>query len=181
LPLLPCVVRNALSMVIVDIAILLLVVVFTTLGFYWGAIRQLLAITGLLASFVVAGRYGMSVAVLIEPSVANRSYAMLIAVMLIMMAVNGSASLAASLIQQFAGLIALGFVDHLLGALLGALQALLVVVGLLLVMAAFPHQTWMDALRMSNVVNGMVYVFGGVVLTFIPDPLQSALRIVIFR
>jgi uncharacterized membrane protein required for colicin V production len=42
-------------MVIVDIAILLLVVVFTTLGFYWGAIRQLLAITGLLASFVGAG------------------------------------------------------------------------------------------------------------------------------
>ncbi|MFM7678275.1 MAG: CvpA family protein [Roseiflexaceae bacterium] len=168
-------------MVIVDIAILLLVVVFTTLGFYWGAIRQLLAIIGLLASFVVAGRYGMSVAALIEPSVANRSYAMLIAVMLIMMAVNGCASLAASLIQQFAGLIALGLVDHLLGALLGALQALLVVVGLLLVMAAFPHQTWMDALRMSNVVNGMVYVFGGVVLTFIPDPLQSALRIVIFR
>jgi len=52
-------------MVIVDIAILLLVVVFTTLGFYWGAIRQLLAITGLLASFVVAGRYGVSVAALI--------------------------------------------------------------------------------------------------------------------
>lgn len=168
-------------MVIVDIAILLLVVVFTTMGFYWGAIRQLLAITGLLASFVVAGRYGMTVATLIEPLVTNRSYAMVWAFALIMMAVNGSASLAASLIQHFAGLIALGLVDHLLGALLGMLQAFLVVVGLLLVMAAFPHQTWMDALRVSNMVNAIVYVFGGVVITFIPDPLQSALRMVIFR
>jgi hypothetical protein len=39
----------------------------------------------------------------------------------------------------------------------------------------------MDALRMSHMVNLIVYVFGGVVLTFIPEPLQSALRIVVFR
>lgn len=168
-------------MVGVDIAILLMVVLFTTLGFYWGAIRQLLAITGLLASFVVAGRYGTVVAGMLESFVPQRSFAMLMAVMLIMMAVNGSASLAASLIQHFAGLIALGWIDHIIGALLGALQAMLVLVGILLVMAAFPHEAWMDALRMSRMVNLLVYMFGGVVLTFIPEPLQSALRIVVFR
>ena len=168
-------------MVVVDIAILLLVVVFTTLGFYWGAIRQLLAITGLLASFVVAGRFGLAVAAHIQNIVPHQSYAMLIAVLLIMMAVNGSASLAASLIHHFAGLIALGWFDHMLGALLGTLQALLVIVGLLLVMAAFPHELWMDALRSSRIVQTIVYVFGGVVVSFIPEPLQSSLRIVIFR
>lgn len=168
-------------MVVVDIVILLVVVLFTTLGFYWGAIRQLLAITGLLASFVVAGRYALDVATMLESFPLPSAYTKLVAVLLIMMAINGSASLAASLIQHFAGLIALGWIDHLLGALIGALQSLLVVVGILLVMAAFPHEAWMDALRMSHMVNLIVYVFGGVVLTFIPEPLQSALRIVVFR
>jgi len=168
-------------MVVVDVTILLIVVIFTTLGFYWGAIRQLLAITGLLAGFVVSGRYAMTVAGMLESFNLHHAYAMVFAVLLIMMAVNGSASLAASLIQHFAGLIALGWADHVLGALLGTLQALLVIVGVLLVMAAFPHESWMDALRMSRMVNLVIYVFGGVVLTFIPEPLQSALRVVVFR
>jgi hypothetical protein len=54
-------------------------------------------------------------------------------------------------------------------------------VGLLLILAAFPNQLWIDALRASTAVNLVVYLFGGVVLPVIPDPLQSAVRMVIFR
>ena len=106
---------------------------------------------------------------------------MLVAVLLVMMAVSGSASLLASLIQHYCGLIALGWVDHIIGALLGALQAVLLCVMIFLVMAAFPNQGWVDMLRVSSMVSLSVYVFGGVVLTFVLEPLQHALRIVVFR
>jgi membrane protein required for colicin V production len=78
-------------------------------------------------------------------------------------------------------LIALGWIDHVIGALLGALQAVLLSVIILLVMAAFPNQIWVDMLRASGMVNLSVYMFGGVVLMFVPEPLQTALRIVVFR
>jgi membrane protein required for colicin V production len=168
-------------MITVDLVIIIISVLFTTLGFYWGAIRQLLAVTGLLASIVMASRFASSVADVLQGMIADDAVAMLTAVLLIMMAVSGSASLMASLIQHYYGLIALGWVDHIIGALLGTLQAVLLSVMVLLVMAAFPNQVWVDMLRESSMVNLCVYMFGGVVLMFVPEPLQQALRIVVFR
>jgi membrane protein required for colicin V production len=168
-------------MITVDLVIIIIIVLFTTLGFYWGAIRQLLAVTGLLASIVMASRFASSVADVLQGMIADNTVAMLTAVLLIMMAVSGSASLMASLIQHYYGLIALGWVDHIIGALLGTLQAVLLSVMVLLVMAAFPNQVWVDMLRESSMVNLCVYMFGGVVLMFVPEPLQQALRIVVFR
>ena len=168
-------------MITVDLVIITIIVLFTTFGVYWGAIRQLLAVTGLLASIVVASRFAPRVADSLHGMIANDAVTMLIAVLLIMMAVSGSASLMASLIQRYCGLIALGWIDHVIGALLGALQAVLLSVMILLVMAAFPNQIWVDMLRASDMVNLCVYMFGGVVLMFVPEPLQTALRIVGFR
>jgi len=48
-------------------------------------------------------------------------------------------------------------------------------------LAAFPNQLWIDTLRASTAVNLIVYLFGGTVLPVIPEPLQSAVRIVVFR
>lgn len=168
-------------MITVDLVIIIIIVLFTTMGFYWGAIRQLLAVTGLLASIVVASRFAPSVADVLTVQISDDAIAMVVAVLLIMMAVSGSASLIASLIQHYYGLIALGWVDHIIGALLGTLQAVILSVMILLVMAAFPNQVWVDMLRASSMVNMCVYVFGGVVLMFVPEPLQQALRIVVFR
>jgi membrane protein required for colicin V production len=168
-------------MITVDLVIIIVIVLFTTMGFYWGAIRQLLAVTGLLASIVVASRFAPSVADVLTVQISDDAIAMVVAVLLIMMAVSGSASLIASLIQHYYGLIALGWVDHIIGALLGTLQAVILSVMILLVMAAFPNQVWVDMLRASSMVNMCVYVFGGVVLMFVPEPLQQALRIVVFR
>jgi membrane protein required for colicin V production len=168
-------------MITVDLVIIIVIVLFTTMGFYWGAIRQLLAVTGLLASIVVASRFAPSVADVLTVQISDDAIAMVVAVLLIMMAVSGSASLIASLIQHYYGLIALGWVDHIIGALLGTLQAVILSVMILLVMAAFPNQVWVDMLRASSMVNICVYVFGGVVLMFVPEPLQQALRIVVFR
>ena len=168
-------------MTLVDLAVVFIMTMFAVLGFYWGAIRQLLAVTGLIASLVVAGRLAIQFAELIQVYVIDQSIAMVLAVVMIMLAVNGGASLLASLIQHRFGLIALGTLDHLIGGVLGFVQATIMLVGLMLILAAFPHQLWIDALRASTAVNLIVYLFGGMVLPVIPEPLQGAVRMVIFR
>lgn len=168
-------------MTLVDLAVVLIMTMFAVLGFYWGAIRQLLAITGLIASLVVAGRVSIQFAELIQVYVIDQSIAMFLSVLMIMLAVNGGASVFASLIQQQYGLIALGILDHVIGGILGFVQATMMLVGLLLILAAFPNQLWINELRASTAVNLIVYLFGGMVLPVIPEPLQSAVRMVIFR
>lgn len=168
-------------MVVVDLTMIVIIVLFATMGFYWGAIRQLLAVTGLITSIVVASIFAPSVADSLHSVFVDSAVGMLAAVLVIMMAVSGSVSLMASLIQRYYGLIALGLADHIIGGLLGALQAVLLSVMVLLVMAAFPNQAWVDLLRASRMVSVSVYTFGGVVLMFVPEPLQHALRIVMFR
>lgn len=169
------------KMTLVDLAVVCIMTMFAVLGFYWGAIRQLLAITGLIASLVVAGRVSIQFADLIQVYVVDQSIAMLMSVLMIMLAVNGGSSVLASLIQQQYGLIALGTLDHIIGGILGFVQAIVTLVGLLLILASFPNQLWIDALRASTAVNLIVYLFGGMVLPAIPEPLQSAVRMVVFR
>ena len=165
----------------IDVVVVFIVALFVVLGFYWGAIRQLLAVMGLFASLVVSGRYALGLADVVQQFQLERPYAMLTAVMLIMLGVNGTASLLASLIHQFFGLIALGWLDHVIGGVFGLFQAMVTVVTVMLMLAAFPHQDWVEAMRTSLAVNTLVYVFGGVVLPFVPEPLQSSLAIVVFR
>jgi hypothetical protein len=40
---------------------------------------------------------------------------------------------------------------------------------------------WHDVLTGSSGVKILIYYFGGAVLSFIPEPLQSALRVVVYR
>jgi len=168
-------------MTLVDLAVVLIMAVFVVLGFYWGAIRQILAMAGLVASLVVAGRVAIQFAELLQVFVVDQSIAMFLSVMMIMLAINGGASLVASLIQHHFGLIALGTVDHIIGGVFGLVQATMMLVALLLILAAFPNQLWIDTLRASTAVNLIVYLFGGMVLPVIPEPLQSSVRIVVFR
>lgn len=168
-------------MTLVDLVVVLTMAIFAVLGYYWGAIRQLLAMAGLIASLVVAGRVAIQFAELLNGYVVDQSIAMFLAVMMIMLGISGGASLLASLIQQRFGLIALGMLDHIIGGIFGFVQATIMLVALLMVLAAFPHQMWIDTLRASTAVNLIVYLFGGVVLPVIPEPLQSSVRIVVFR
>ena len=75
----------------------------------------------------------------------------------------------------------MGTFDHIIGGVFGFMQATVMLVALLLILAAFPNQLWIDTLRASTAVNLIVYLFGGTVLPVIPEPLQSAVRIVVFR
>src|SRR6266513_805575 len=115
----------------IDTIIIVVVLVVGALGIYWGFIRQVLALAGLIAGVIVVSRYGARVA-----------------------------GALASLLRRFVGLLFLGWLDHLIGWLLGVLQGLFVCTIGLLIAAAFPLALWTPALSNSQFAPLLVRAFG---------------------
>jgi membrane protein required for colicin V production len=107
-----------------DIVILIVLLLFAALGMYWGLIRQVLALAGLILGVIVAGQFGSEVGAWLTSFVAEDRLAQVLGFLLTFLAVSMLASLLASLLRFFVGLLFLGWLDHLAGGLLGALQAL---------------------------------------------------------
>jgi membrane protein required for colicin V production len=131
---------------------------FALLGIYWGLIRQVLALVGLLVGVAVAGRYGPDVAGWLSSFVSDPRLAGALGFLLVLGAVSTTASLIASVLHTFAGLLFLGWLDHLLGGLLGLLQAVLAGAVVLTVLAAFPQPAWSDQLAGSQLAGGLLQI-----------------------
>ena len=159
---------------IIDIAIVVIVLFAGALGIYWGLIRQVLAIAGVIAGAVVAGRYGPIAAESLLSFISDSSLAQAIGFVLVFAAVSGAASLAASLLHHFVGLLFLGWLDHLLGGLLGVAQGLLVCAVLLVTAAAFPHTAWGQALGESRFAAVVAATAGPAVLPLLPEAYRFA-------
>lgn len=156
-----------------DLVILIVVAVFAILGFYWGLIRQVLSLVGLVAGIAVAGRVGPEVAVALSSFIPDESVAAVLGFVLVLVAVSALASLLATLLRRFVGLLFLGWADHLAGAMLGTLQAGLACAIMLLALAAFPNELWMPGLAESRFAAPLVrgYSF---ILPALPSPFQMA-------
>lgn len=132
-----------------DYTILAGAALFVALGAYWGLIRQVIAVTGLVVGVALAGRYGPVAALWLSSFIADPGAASVAGFVGVLLVVSATASLAASLLRLFVGLLFLGWLDHLLGGLLGLAQALLAAAALLLVLHAYPLSLWSEALRTS--------------------------------
>lgn len=157
----------------VDIFFLVILLLFSALGFYWGFIRQVLSLAGLLTGIVLASRYGASLADSLLPFVRNDTVANSLGFIIVLLAVSAIASLLASLLRSFVGLLFLGWLDHLIGALLGLIQAVLLSTVLVAVAATFPNAVWADALRSSQFALGLLRAFG-FVLALLPEQYRLA-------
>lgn len=131
-----CRTLHSFNMTTPDYIILIVVALFTLLGIYWGLIRQVLALVGLIFGVIVAGRYGGIVGGWLTSFVADDRLAQVAGFLLTLLAISALASLLASLLRFFVGLLFLGWLDHLAGAVLGALQALLLTSIVLVALAA---------------------------------------------
>ncbi|MFM2031450.1 MAG: hypothetical protein RLZZ297_215, partial [Chloroflexota bacterium] len=165
----------------IDVVVIITVSLYAVLGFYWGAIRQLIALTSVVAALVVTGRVGIDLSRYIALFVGNPQTAMVVAFVVVLLVVNGGSSVLASLIQQRHGLIAFGTIDHSIGAVLAVLQGLMTLVAAILVAIAYPIAGVHALLVQSSGVKVLVYFFGGLVLSCIPEPLQGVLRVVVYR
>lgn len=124
---------------LLDWLIVVVLVIGTLLGSYWGAIRQVLAIVGVLASISIAGRTYPVVAERlggILPTAPDQHN--LLAFVLVLIVVSAVISLLATLLRRFAGLLLLGWLDRLVGGGLGLIQSMLFLGAIVAALTAFP-------------------------------------------
>lgn len=158
-----------------DTVILIVGSVFVLLGIYWGLIRQVLALIGLLVGVAMAGRYGPDVAAWLSSFISDPSVAGAVGFIAVLLLVSALASLIASLLRIFIGLLFLGWLDHLLGGLLGLAQAVLALAALMVGLVTFPVPSWTSALQDSRFAEPLLRV-GGVLTTMLPEMFSTAVR-----
>lgn len=163
-----------------DLALLAMVAIFTILGLYWGLIRQVLALAGIIVGIILGGRYGSIVAGWLTSFVASEQVANAAGFILVVLFVSSIASLLASFLRIFAGLLFLGWLDHLLGALLGLVQAVIAGAVITIAMIVFPDPVWQNMLIGSRFA--MLFIEAGSLLTgLLPPSFQIAVHAVLGR
>jgi membrane protein required for colicin V production len=161
----------------IDIAVLVIIGASFALGLYWGLIRQVLSLVGMFAGVVLAGRYGSDVAAWLSSVIDNRPFSEALGFILVLIVVSSLASLLATLIHRFAGLLFLGWLDHLAGGVLGLIQGALAASVLLVVASAVPLETLTASLGESQSAALLLRVFGTMLL-LLPEPLRAVVRTV---
>ncbi len=159
-----------------DTLILIILLVFAGLGLYWGFIRQILSFIGLIAGVLLAIRYGGAVAEWLS-SFVSFQVAQSIGFLFVMIAVSSIASLIATVIRKFAGLLFLGWLDSLGGAVIGLIQGALACAIGLAVLAALPNDTIATFLGESSVAPGLIRLFSPLV-SRLPDVFRDAAQLV---
>jgi len=139
--------------------------------------RSALVVAALAAGGIVAALMQTLVIPLIVelPRILHTSPSNASWVITVTLLVSAVASLVASLLRLFVGLLFLGWADHLLGGVLGLLQAMLAAAALLLGMATFPLPAWSEALQNSTLAEPLLRV-GGVFTPILPELFQGAIR-----
>jgi membrane protein required for colicin V production len=158
-----------------DLTLLIGAGLFVILGVYWGLIRQVLAIAGLIVGVAMAGRYGPGVAAWLSSFISNPELAGVIGFAAVLLLVSAVASLIASLLRIFAGLLFLGWIDHLLGGVLGLAQAVLAGAALLIGLLAFPSPAWSAAVDGSALAVGLLRT-AGALTALLPEMFGAAVR-----
>lgn len=148
------------TMNLLDILIGIILALACIAGYYWGLVRQTLALTGLVAGLAVAGRYGLAAADALMSFTSSRVVAEAGGALVLLALVSGSASLLASLIQLYVGLIVFGKLDHRLGAALGIVHAALLITALVQVIQAYPLEPWATMVRDSRLAPLLMQTIG---------------------
>jgi membrane protein required for colicin V production len=161
----------------VDIGILGVVGASTLMGLFWGLIRQVIAVVGLAGGIFFAGRFYEPIAQFLHGEdggglVADPNWAHIIAFVLVMVGFSLVLGVAASVLRVVANLLFLGWLDHLLGALIGLIMSVMLVMALLAVATVFPVQGLAEDVRKSQVAQWLSG-FVPVVLAMLPPEFQD--------
>lgn len=159
-----------------DTFLIVVIVLCGILGIYWGFIRQVLSVAGLIAGLVLASRYGERVADWLSSFITNETVVQALGFLFVLIAVSAIVSLLATLLRRFVGLLFLGWLDHLIGGVLGLVQGMLLCTVLLLVAAVFPTAVFANALADSRVAPQLMRVIGSMILIFLPAPFHLAIQ-----
>jgi membrane protein required for colicin V production len=157
-----------------DTLLVVVLVVSAGLGLYWGLIRQLLSVVGLIAGIVLATRYSGRVADALSSFISNDMATQVLGFLFVLISVSAAASLLATILRRSVGLLFLGWADHLLGGLLGLFQGALACTVILMVVALAPTERFASALADSRIVPWLARAGSLALLPFLPDSFQAA-------
>lgn len=145
----------------VDVIILTAVIASTVLGLFWGLLRQLASTFGLVIAIMMAGRFYEQLAgVLYRPEggglIDNQNMANIVAFAVIAIGVSLGIGIVVSVVRIVLNLLFLGWLDHLLGALFGAFQMLILIEVVLLAATLFPVPNLSEAVSQSSIAQAMI-------------------------
>ena len=161
----------------VDIAIVSTMVTSTITGFFWGLIRQVIAIFGLVAGIFIAGKFYEPVSEFLHGKdggglVADANWSRIIAFVGIVILVSLALGVVGSVLRVVTKVLFLGWLDHLLGAALGFLMSITLIMPMLVVATVFPVPGLSESVRTSQVAHW----FSGyvpVVLSMLPPEFRQ--------
>lgn len=161
----------------IDLLILASLALSVVMGFFWGLIRQVIAVVGLIGGVILAGRFYADVAAFLHGSdgsglVADENWARIIAFVGIMILFSLVLGVVGSVLRLVAKLLFLGWADRLLGALLGLVVSLTLVMAMVVVATVFPVPGLSDGVRESRVAE-MLSGYIPVVLAMLPPEFQQ--------
>lgn len=107
-----------------DIAILVLIILLAIRGFSKGLIREVFSIGGVVLGFFLALKFVQNTTHFL--GIENTTLAKVVAFTIVFLAIVLITQIAGALLSRFLRLIFLGFVDRLLGMVLGVLEAMII-------------------------------------------------------
>lgn len=157
----------------IDLIILASIALSVVMGFFWGLIRQVIALVGLVGGLILAGQFYKGVAEFLHGSngkglIADENWANIVAFVGIMILFSLALGIVGSVVRMVAKLLFLGWLDRVLGAVLGLLISLTLTMAVVIVATVFPVPGLSDGVRESQVAK-MLSGYIPVVLAMMPS------------
>jgi membrane protein required for colicin V production len=158
-----------------DVVMVIVVAWFTFAAFRAGIIREVVTVAAFVVGVLAAGFYYDDLAENVLLFIDNDTAANVTAFIVLFGAVALAGQLAAILLKQTAGLLRLGWLDHLAGAAFGLLKGLILVEVFLILFTTYPYLGLDDTIRGSAIAP--LFLDGGpALLKLLPGEFNSAVE-----
>jgi membrane protein required for colicin V production len=156
-----------------DVVIVIVIAWFTFAAFRAGIIREVVTVIAFVVGVLAAGFYYDDLAENVLLFIDDDTAANVAAFIVLFASVALGGQLAATLLKQVAGLLHLGWLDHLAGAAFGLLKGLILVEVFLILFTTFPYLGLDDTIRGSGIAP--LFLDGGpVLLKLLPGEFNDA-------
>lgn len=158
-----------------DAAIVIVTAWFTFAAFRAGIIREVVTVIAFVVGVLAAGFYYDDLAENVLLFIDDDTAANVAAFIVLFASVALGGQLAATLLKQMAGLLRLGWLDHLAGAAFGLLKGLILVEVFLILFTTFPYLGLDGTIRGSAIAP--LFLDGGpVLLKLLPGEFDDAVE-----
>jgi membrane protein required for colicin V production len=158
-----------------DAAIVIVIAWFTFAAFRTGIIREVVTVIAFVVGVLAAGFYYDDLAENVLLFIDNDTAANVAAFIVLFASAALGGQLAATLLKQMAGLLRLGWLDHMAGAAFGLLKGFILVEAFLILVTTFPYLGLDDTIRGSAIAP--LFLDGApVLLKLLPGEFDDAVH-----